>query len=361
MDISVGTPVIFTSRVGLTEFLFYKIGEDDNAEFYLIAPATAEVIGALKTQSLSLRGALSQPNYWVLDVSPDNEVRRFWSVRPQEIPPQVLPGYGLALAPSESPVADILEQAIAFFSTRFLGENLSTAAMPFKRFKILIDAAYDSFRKIFPAPVVGHRSLGRSLDFSFLEPKFSSLTIAIDRPYIDVEDTRKYINEAVDQEAVATGFEKNRQDFFDRMAELVKEAEKGEIGKPYAVEHFSTLDQVNEIVPTTSNDIDRVEFRSQSPAITPVTLDGILGDKFRLAHRLAETAPRQITGVVVLINDASGTMVIRDELARQTTCVFTRNEFDQISLSLGDRVRVRGRFKRRKYRDMLEESSLQVL
>src|SRR4051794_25692919 len=112
-------------------------------------------------------------------------------------------------------------------------------------------------------------------------------------------------------------FDRNRQQFFERMDELVSEAKKGEINRAYAIEHFHALDQVNPIVPTSSNSIDLVEFRSHAPSQDQVTIDEKIGDKLRTAHRVAESAPRQVIGAVIDINDISGTMVIIDDSARQ--------------------------------------------
>jgi hypothetical protein len=347
-------PTVFTADVGLTEFLFYKIDEDANSDLFLIAPTNRKIIGALEKRSLSLRGALANSmEFWILDVARDQEVRRYWKLEISDIGEDMLPDNGLALAPLTSPAADFIEQALSFFSTRFTGENLTESSVPFVRFKQIVDAAYDSFRRIFPAPVLENRSLARSLDFGLLQPKFSSLIIAIDRPSIDKTDAKKYIHGQIDEKKFHLAFEKNRTDFFDRMGELLTEAKKGEIKKAYAVEHFYTLDQVNNIVPTTANSIDRVEFRAQAPSLNPVSIDDQLGDKFRQAHKIAERAPRQMTGVVVDINDASGTLVIRGEDARQITCIFERSEYENLSVSTGDKIRVRGIFTRRKRRDLI--------
>jgi hypothetical protein len=53
-------PLVFTAQVGLTNFLFFKIGEASNSDVYLIAPTSDATIDALKNQSLSIRGALAQ-------------------------------------------------------------------------------------------------------------------------------------------------------------------------------------------------------------------------------------------------------------------------------------------------------------
>ena len=355
-------PTVFTANVGLTEFLFYKFDEDTNSDLFLIAPTNAKVVKALQDRTLSVRGALANAHeFWIVDVARDQEVRRYWRINPEEIEPDLMPELGLALEPRQAPAADFVEQALSFFSARFTGENLTESSIPFMRFKNIIDAAYDSFRKIFPPPVVENRSLGRSLDFGLLQPKFSSLIIAIDKPNIDAVDAKRYLKKDIDPDSFGGFFEKSRREFFDRMSELLREAEKGEIKKAYAVEHFDTLHQVNNIVPTTSSPIDRVEFRSQAPSLNPVTLDDRLGDKFRSAYRVAELAPRQITGLIVDINEASGTMVIIDDGARQVTCVFDRTDYDGLNVATGDRIRVRGNFIRRKRRDKIEVTSVQIV
>jgi hypothetical protein len=169
---------------------------------------------------------------------------------------------------------------------------------------------------------------------------------------------RKYVSKMPsDWDVFAHGFEKNRPEFFDRMGELVTEAEKGEIKKAYAVEHFNTLDQVNEIIPTSKNELDRVEFRSQAPSLKPVAIDDRLGAKFRLAHRIAELAPRIITGSIIDINEAAGTMVILDPTARQVTCIFERPDYESLNVAIGDKIRVHGNFVRRSRRDKIVVTS----
>jgi hypothetical protein len=356
-------PTFFTTEIGLTEFLFHKFDEDTNSELFLVAPTTDKIVQALKDRALSVHGALATAsNLWIVDIAPNNDVRRFWKVAPTDINEDFWPEQGIAVSPLETPAADFVEQAISFFSTRFTGSGLAETRIPFMRFKTLIDAAYDSFRKIFPAPVLQDRSIGRSLDFNLLQPKFSSLIVAIDRPSINESDVRKYVKSIPNNWNVfEDGFDKNRQDFFYRMGELVTEAEKGDIRKSYAIEHFITLDQVNEIVPTTKNELDCVEFRSQTPSLKPILLNDRLGSKFRLAHRIAEREPRQVTGAIVDINEAAGTMVIRDSSARQITCIFDRADYNSLNVSMGDRIRVRGNFVQRKRRDKIIVTSTPVV
>jgi hypothetical protein len=351
-------PTIFTANVGLIEFLFYKIDEGVNSDLFLIAPTSSRVINALQQKTLSVRGALaSAVDFWIVDVAGSQDVRRFWKIELADIDSDLMPDFGLALGPLKAPAANFVEQAESFFSALFIGDILTQSRIPFLRFKALVEASYASFRKIFPAPVVDDRSLERSLDFDLLQPKFSSLIIAIDKPKIDFAAARKYVNARIDENAFAQIFEENRLNFFNDMSELLQVAEKGEIKRSYAVEHFYTLDQVNDLVPTSYNDLDRLEFRSQLPSLSPLIVDDRLGDKLRSAHQIAEHAPRQITGVIVDINEASKTLVILNEHARQVTCTFERGIYQSLMVSIGDKIRVRGNFIRRKRRDRIHVDS----
>jgi hypothetical protein len=159
-------------------------------------------------------------------------MRRYWKVGPSDIEPDLLPDEGIALSPLKVSAADFVEQAVAFFSTRFTGNDLAEERIPFVRFKTIIDAAYDSFRKIFPPPIVENRSLGRSMEFGLLQPKFSSLIIAIDRPNVDERDVRKYVSKMPsDWEVFAHGFEKTDQSFLTGWANWLLKPKRAKLKK----------------------------------------------------------------------------------------------------------------------------------
>lgn len=59
-------------------------------------------------------------------------------------------------------------------------------------------------------------------------------------------------------------FEKNRTELFSNIQEIVQEAEKGRLKKSFAEDHFYTLAQINEVLPTEANSLDFVEFFANS-------------------------------------------------------------------------------------------------
>ena len=53
-------PAIFTARIGLESFLFYKSGEYNDSDYFIATSVSQEETSALKGGHLSVRGALSK-------------------------------------------------------------------------------------------------------------------------------------------------------------------------------------------------------------------------------------------------------------------------------------------------------------
>jgi hypothetical protein len=343
-------PSIFTAEIGLTLFLFHKIDETEDGNIFLLADADDEVIDLLRDLAISLRGALNRRHYWIAETNRRLNITRVWSVPRAELPPDFLPDRGIGLAPTPSLLPDTVEQANAFFSMTFRGEELREDTILFGRFKYLVDSAYESVRKIFPAPKIEDRSLAREIDFPIFQPQLGSLIIAMQPPSFDENAINKRLENAITPKELASQFEENREEFFSNIDSVVKNAAAGNIKKDFAVEHFYTLDQVNNIIPTSENYIDQIEFRGFGKTIT---IDDKLGDRIRQAYRIAESADRTVTGTIVEINADSSTFVIRDYSRRQITCDIGWKIFEQYDWAVGMKVRVRGQYIKRTRRDKL--------
>jgi hypothetical protein len=354
-------PVIFTANIGLTEFLFYKIDELQSSDLFLLAQTHDSVNKALMQGHLSLRGSITSDNCWILEIDRKFDAKRYWKVSSADLPLDLLPERGFGLETGNTQSADSVAQACSFFSVRFAGEHLQTGQLPFSRFKSLLDNVYDSIRKIFPSPVIEQETLGRVFDFEILPPLFGSLIIAVNKPEIEKKQIKKKIRDSFNQELVTHSLEQNRSTFFDNMGDILDEARKGEIRPGFAMEHFITLDQVNELVPTESNDLEQVEFRGGASIGKPVFVDDKLGSRIRRAHRIAESSERQITGVVVEVNAESGTFIIKDFQHRLTTCISNDEAIERQGVSIHSKVQVKGDFQQRIQRDLLHVRSVRVL
>lgn len=356
-------PAIFRGRVGLSDFLFFKVDEGETNNFFLLVPASSQAMDALAQGALSLRGALATPeDYWIVEISDDLLASRYWRANLRDLPDDFLPESGYGLGTDDTQSADTIEQACSFFSVRFAGELLGTTQMPFSRFKGLVDDVYASVRKIFPAPLIDQKSIGRVFDFEILEPKFGSLIIAVNEPVVEKKLLKKSVRENFTDELVQVSLHENRTHFFENMTEIVEEARRGEIDRSFAIEHFMTLDQISEIVPTDANKLDHVEFRGGAVSVAkPVFVDNQIGPVIRQAHRLAESSERQLLGVVVEINAESGTFIIKDFHHRLTTCLSDRQTIDAKKIQINSRVKVSGAWQRRARRDLLHVRTVTVL
>jgi RNase P/RNase MRP subunit p29 len=344
-------PAIFTANIGLTLFLFYKIDEGEQSDIFLITGTTDDIVGALRSGQLSLLGALARGPYWIVDLASKLEVRRCWSVDAKQLPPDIFPASGLGLYPLESPAPDTIEQAFSFFSVRFVSPDLGAESVPLSRFKYLVDNAYDSIRRIFPPPEIEEGTVVRGFDFNILQPKFGSLIIAVQDPFVDRLSLRKELREKIDDQEILKSFEENRRHFFEGVNEVVKKAEKGELKRGFASQHFETLYQINELLPTEDNSIRQVELRSRSNPV--VSIDDKIGGRLRHGFRLAESTDRNLTGVIVEVNAESATFVLKDRYQRQTTCLLKHDIFSELDLRVGVKVRVNGAFTRRRRRDKI--------
>jgi hypothetical protein len=348
-------PCIFTATLGLSEYLFHKMDETEDEQLFLVVPTSQKLVAALKSGLLSVWGAINQERLWAIEVDEALRIKRTWAVSIDDLPRELLPRAGLGLKPFPYVLADAIEQVGSFFSVKFTGASLKRGAMPLSTLKILVDGVYDSLRKIFPAPVVEQKSLSRYLDFNVLQPRFSSLVIAIERPYVNLSALRKEVRDKIVPDAFNDIFEENRKSFFTNVHTVLVEAKKGEIKRGFAIEHFETLEQISSMVPSESRNIDVVEFRyGEAQTTKSISINEELGVRIKGAHRLAELSNKGVQGTIIEVNSASWTFVIEGPGRRQITCVLSFDAFMKFHPELGQRVRVHGKYTQRSRRDLID-------
>jgi hypothetical protein len=349
-------PLIFTAAFGPATFIVYKVASGNGFKRFLTTSTFHPIIAALKTGRLSLRGALDQATFWVLDTDDDLNVIKAWEVAEADLPPKFLPKRGLGLfAAAGRSLPDSLQQADAFFSVKFAGAGLTTSVIKFSRFKTLVDNVYESVKKILPPLVVEGRALSRDVDYDIFPPKLASLVISIKEPIVNVAKiqgrSRSKVN--LNPADFTEHFLTSRDDFILRMNDVVAHAEKGDLRKGYAAENFDTLDQISDIMPSSHSSFDKVEFRAASAGSNMVRVESRVGERIRLAHKIAEADKKIVTGVVIEVNRESATFVLKNRLQRQITCVLSREFYDQTEPMIGATVRLRGDFIKRTRRDKI--------
>lgn len=350
-------PLIFTAKMGLFGLLYLKIDELGDTDLFLVTQTTDEIVNALRRGLISVRGALDQRSYWIVETKSGLQALRYWRANRNEIPESYLPEPGVGLFSSFGVVPDTLEQATAFFAVKFTGGMLTDRSMPFRTFKSLVDSAYDSLFKLLSPTAIGVR-LSDIFDFEVLQPKFSSLVIAVNNPTINEPSSRRN-SLLLDIQSMETEVEENRSQFFDLADSMLRQAQGGEINSDFASDNFRILDALSSVVPGEDGRFERVEFNATTRnGRRSVSVDGNLGEKIKRARRLAETETVSKVGVIVEVNSESSTFVMKSSGDRQTTCALEKEVFYRLQhadmLRVGNKISVRGEFKRRSRRDFMQ-------
>jgi hypothetical protein len=352
-------PLLFTVKMGVFEALCYKADELQNTDLYLLSTTNEHVLDALKQGAISIKGALSAPGYWLVEVSRNLVALSSWYVPAERLPDEYLPDAGVGIQPHDLPLPDSVAQANAFFAVKFSGQALGVNEISFKLFRELTDRVYNATRKLFtPASLSGLRS-GDVFDFPLAPPKFASLLIAIKRPVVDVKEIQRRRKEQyIPEDFIASALDR-RSHFFDRANEIVSEAMRGEVTDNIASHNFGLLEAVQGLIPTDDTDIATTEFNAANHGGAEYLLiDANVGEKMRRAYTAAVTRPVTLRGRVELLNGKSSTFVLQDhDSGRMVTCYIGAETFEQSTaaqqLRYGAEVHITGNITKRDVRDYL--------
>ncbi len=79
-------PLIFTVNFGPAIFLAYKVGSGTVHNRFLMVPTFDAALAELKAGRLSVRGALDQQTYWIIDADEHLQVKVAWQVSDADRP-----------------------------------------------------------------------------------------------------------------------------------------------------------------------------------------------------------------------------------------------------------------------------------
>ena len=352
-------PAIFTCRIGLLTYLFFKSDEFEDGDYYIAAAITDRELSALKDGRLSVRGALNQSHCWLLQTDFDLNVVRY-EEKPERELKAFLPKPGVPLLGAFGTAADSVNQTDSLFSFKFYGAELSEEGMPFSTFKGLVDRVYDVVRNaLTPASLSGGRDR-RFMDFPLRQPEFASLLIAIDNPTLDAaqlnsrERTRNLDPDAVVKEAHERG-----RTFADQVERTIDLAMAGRLTEQFASDNFAFLQQIVDILPTTDGDVSRLQFSSNlNEGQVFVEVDAAAGDRIRQSVQIVERRNVYISGQITAVLWKSKTVRVQTEYNREVTCQLGYTQFDELvvsgRLNIGVRIGLNGRYTTRDVRDWLK-------
>ena len=351
-------PTIFTARLGLSKFLFFKHDETDDAEIFVAAPVSDSDLEALRAGRISVRGALSYRDAWLIKTDFDYVVERYQEHDFSSIEPY-LPPKGVGIASSFGIVPDSIEQANSLLSFKFIGQSLTEQAMPLSVFKDLVDNISTFVRKTLLPTALSQGRYNRFFDVTIGQPKFASLLVSIKGIDIDSNGLRefkptKFLNpDDLRQESI-----ERSDELWKSIAETSKLAQEGDLTSGLFRQNRAFLDQIGKLVPSSDNDLECLEISYHGFTRTQVvTIDQASGDRIIQAGQLDALEPETIIGVVIEVNGAAKTFIVKDELNRQTTVapkwrVFAELEKNSI-LRIGAVMRLTGLISKRKRRDYM--------
>jgi hypothetical protein len=313
-------PVIFTAKVGLATMLFFKHDETDDAEIFIVAGIDEAELTALRKGRVSVRGALSYRNAWLVKTDHEFVVKVYQSHDYSSILPY-LPPKGVGLSANFGLVPDSMEQAESLLAFKFVGKSMTEESMPLSVFKELVDNVSSLVRHTLLPKALQKGRNNRFFDVQIGPPKFASLLVSIKELDFDSEGLREFKNtknlipQALREESAQLG-----EDLWKSIVETSELADRGDLELEQARVHKDILDHIANLVPSSDNDLDSLEVSYHGNDGTKViTIDEVSGDRIIQAGQLEGMEQKLLTGVVVEVNGDARTFIIKDTLDRQTT------------------------------------------
>lgn len=352
-------PAIFTTRIGLETILFYKADIHDEGDYYLASSVSDTDLIALREGRLSVRGALSQPRCWMMDVDFDLEVIRYEQKNLKDIIP-LLPRSGVPIYASFPKAPDSIQQANSPLAFKFFGDDLHYGTIPFDTFKTVIDQVYGVVRRCLTPPVLFSGRDSDVLDIPLQQPQFASLLVAIDSPAINTDILkRRKQTKNLDPEMILIESIKEGARFIEQVERTVDFAHSGRLTNMYAQDYFHIFHSLSEIIPVESGDISRLQISSGlGNQHRFFELDRTVGEKIQYYHKAVRDTPTEISGRIVGTIRKSKTFILRTKAGRDVTCHLLPNIYEELleagELMIGRALSVSGTYQRREFRDLMK-------
>jgi hypothetical protein len=355
-----GEPIIFTTLFNAHMLLCYKISNLGEHAKYIVSPTNDIIIDQIRNGTIPIRNAIVQAWQWLVEASEDNfEILRSWTIDAQSMPDSILPREGIPLFYGHRDVT------LPYLSIKYSGGDVAEGLIPFSVIKTAVDDVYASLVGIFSSAarqvVKGwtENKLRRVLEIPTRQMVHASLMIAIEKPIINPEFT---VLELIDFDTVQQSIENARNRFLHSALVIAKSIDNNERTiRDVAPDHLEALGVISRIIPSQHGFFDSVEINGHRAGEInqPVVIESRHTKLIRETFAEASATIREFEGEVFLVNSGSHqfTMTV-DE--RPITCVATNEaQKDEVDvLKTGDRVFVRGYFKARTQRDLVD---IQVL
>lgn len=352
-------PILFTSKVGFDDYIFLNVMDLEDGFLFVASSVTAEAISLLKSNKLSIIGALRSGDFIVVDCTSDYVVRRYWPIDIDRFDQSLLPDPGAALSLEIDGVADTVDQAKSYFSIRLSGGTLNHERMAFHQFKKMVDSAYVVARKLL-APAEVKSSKSQVYDFQITEPEFGSLIINIEKPKLPRQEivSSYFKGDAVSQDDLSKAFWETKGKTLNNLQELKNALDLGKLDDA-AISNFALLIRdISSIFPDRRDDFSDIEFSGEvDGSWRTLKFDGDDTEELKEAHRKFFEKPQLVTGVISIINEGTLNVVIKVLGTNEVRCNFSAEDFADMKakehFQTGNMLQAHGTIFSRSRRDIM--------
>jgi hypothetical protein len=360
-------PVIFLTKIGFEKYLVSKVDTLEGGYLLVASSIEDRTIDLLKSNRLSILGALRSGDFIVIECTAELTVRQYWPIKIDSFDQEMLPDPGKPLALDVERVADTADQAEAYFSIRLSGDKLSKDTMSFHHFKKMVDKAYVSVRNLL-APNELRASKSQTYDFKITEPEFGSLVININKPSLPSDEAAKRIFEKDDvtKAYVEQRFWEARRSTMEKLTELKIAAKNGVISDGEMSRLLFLVRDIAPLLPDSTDLYSDIEFISQSNGKQSfLHLDKKDTQTIQRAYSEYTNRPNDFFGKISIINEGSHTVVLKLPVSRDLTCHFSAIDFAKMKLDprfkTGNLLTVHGVVNERKLRDFIRCESVGLI
>lgn len=353
-------PILFTSRVGFEDYIFLNVIDLEDGFIFIASSITEEAISLLKSNKLSILGALRSGDFIVVECTSDYIVRRYWPTNINRFNQLLLPDPGAALSLEVDGVADTIDQAKSYFSIRLSGGTLDRESMAFHQFKKMVDNAYVVARKLL-APAEVKSSKSQVYDFQITEPEFGSLIINIERPQLPRQEivSNYFKGDAVSQDKLGEVFWETKGKTLNNLQELKNALDLGELDDAAVSNYALLIRDMSSIFPDRRDAFSDIEFSGEvDGSWRTMKFDGDDTAKLKEAHRKFFEKPQFVTGVISIINEGTLNVVIKVLGTNEVRCNFSAEDFAEMKamehFQTGNMLRAHGIIFSRSRRDIMD-------
>lgn len=359
-------PLLFTQTKGVVTYLCQKTDEEDGVAQHVVVPITDSMLNAITSNRISLYSAFANTICWLVVSDQAGKCVASWTMQSANLPREMLPEKSSALYSHEASVPDIYVYVPShdpFLTFKFLGTDVEHGTMDFNEFKGLTDGVYFSLKHYLKDVAANATNdnlsdvaLNKMLDIRVREPKFASLSLEVEKPFLDALRLKKKIE--FDGDFINDTLSNAGSELTKDLTNLTTQKNYSNNVDDITMGERRVVESLIDIMPSAETDFSVLEITSSASDGTSrmVRVDRASGGRLQHIFHLLGHEPRPQSGDVVEISFRSKTFILRTDKQREITCVFRRSKGAREVLQVlkeGMTLQIAGTLVRRTNRDKI--------